>query len=438
MLFCLSISAVLTFAQTVQHTQNTADASLRGSLQVDPSTLGMSLQIPLGEYKGRGGLNVPITLSYGSKQWRVETVQGFPGQSAYHTQSEARYAEHSMSGWTSSLEPPEIEYVGAEQPFDSFGNSLCLVCVDLPDTTPYYVNRILVHMPDGSTHELRKSDVPVTGPNLVMAGIYLAVDGSRLKYDSDTATLYLPDGSRYLLAAPGGVKFIDRNGNTLTYNPSNSTWTDTLGRVIGLPPLQNSAAPVDLQYWIPGFDGTNRQVTFRYRTLTNVRTDPLQALRYKGNKNCPGYPETTVSPSLFTSVPVLDSVCWGGFLFNPVVLYQVVLPNGGTYTFTYNIYGEIDKVVMPTGGYERFHYEAVDTISTAAQGNVYGQANRGVVEHWISAKGDGTDEVRWEYAVLSSGTMTRVIGPNGAKSERLLQVGNSAPFNNPRFGYEDP
>ncbi|HMX24700.1 MAG TPA: DUF2380 domain-containing protein [Blastocatellia bacterium] len=428
----------MTFAQTVQHTQNTADASLRGSLQVDPSTLGMSLQIPLGEYKGRGGLNVPITLSYGSKQWRVETVQGFPGQSAYHTQSEARYAEHSMSGWTSSLEPPEIEYVGAEQPFDSFGNSLCLVCVDLPDTTPYYVNRILVHMPDGSTHELRKSDVPVTGPNLVMAGIYLAVDGSRLKYDSDTATLYLPDGSRYLLAAPGGVKFIDRNGNTLTYNPSNSTWTDTLGRVIGLPPLQNSAAPVDLQYWIPGFDGTNRQVTFRYRTLTNVRTDPLQALRYKGNKNCPGYPETTVSPSLFTSVPVLDSVCWGGFLFNPVVLYQVVLPNGGTYTFTYNIYGEIDKVVMPTGGYERFHYEAVDTISTAAQGNVYGQANRGVVEHWISAKGDGTDEVRWEYAVLSSGTMTRVIGPNGAKSERLLQVGNSAPFNNPRFGYEDP
>ncbi|MGH9932084.1 MAG: hypothetical protein ACREA9_23020, partial [Pyrinomonadaceae bacterium] len=117
-LLCLFGALSSAQAQNVQHTQNTADASLRGGLQVDPSTLGMSLQIPLGGYSGRGGLNVPITLSFGSKQWRVETVQGFPGQSAYHTQSEARYAEHSMSGWTSSLEPPEIEYVGAEQPFD--------------------------------------------------------------------------------------------------------------------------------------------------------------------------------------------------------------------------------------------------------------------------------------------------------------------------------
>jgi hypothetical protein len=98
--FGLSPSAL---AQNIQHTQNTADSSLRGDLQVDPSTLGMSLSIPLGEYSGRSGVNLPVTLSYGSKQWRIETVQGFPGVIAYHTQSEARYAEHSMSGWTSSL-----------------------------------------------------------------------------------------------------------------------------------------------------------------------------------------------------------------------------------------------------------------------------------------------------------------------------------------------
>jgi RHS repeat-associated protein len=437
-LLCLFVALSSAQAQTVQNTQNTADASLRGGLQVDPSTLGMTLQIPLGAYPGRGGLNIPITLSYGSKQWRIETVQGFPGIAAYHTQSEARYAEHSMSGWTSSLEPPEIEFVGAAQPFDSSsGDALCTVCSDLPPETPYYVNRILVHMPDGSAHELRKSDIPVVGASLTLSGIYNAVDGSRLKYDADTAILYLPDGSRYLLGT-SNVKFIDRNGNTLSYNSTSSQWTDTLGRVIGLPPLQNSAAPVDLQYWIPGFDGTNRQVTFRYRTLANARTDPSQALRYRGNKNCPGYPESTVSPSLFTSIPVLDSVCWQGYLFDPVVLYQIVLPNGGTYTLTYNIYGEADKVVLPTGGYERFSYAAVDSISTSAQGNVYGQANRGVVDHWISAKGDGTDEVHWGYAVLSGGTMTRVTGPNGAKSERLLHVGTSSTFYPPHFGFEDP
>jgi len=211
-----------------------------------------------------------------------------------------------------------------------------------------------------------------------------------------------------------------------------------MGRVIGLPPLQNSSAPVDLQYSIPGFDGTNRQVTFRYRTLANARTDSSQALRYKGDRDCPGFPENVVSPSLFTSIAATDSVCWGGILFDPVVLYQIVIPNGGTYTFTYNVYGEIDKVVMPTGGYERFRYETVDPISFASRWNVFGKANRGVVEHWISAKGDGTDEVKWDYALLSSGTMTRVTGPNGAKSERLLLVGDTSLFSNPRFGYEDP
>ena len=41
-------------AQTVQFTQNTVDQSLRGNLQVDPSTMGMSFSLSLGGYGGRG------------------------------------------------------------------------------------------------------------------------------------------------------------------------------------------------------------------------------------------------------------------------------------------------------------------------------------------------------------------------------------------------
>ena len=437
-LLCLFGLSPSTLAQNIQHTQNTADKSLRGDLHVDPSSLGMALSIPLGEYPGRNGVNLPVTLSYGSKQWRIETVQGFPGQAAYHTQSEARYAEHSMSGWTSSLEPPEIEYLGGNQSYNNFGDTLCIFCIEVPEETPYYIDRLLVHMPDGSSHELRKSDMPVLGADLSLAGIYYAVDGSQLKFDANTATLYMPDGSRYLLAAPGGAQFIDRNGNTLSYNSTNKQWTDTLGRVISLPPLQNSA-PGDLQYSLPGFDGASRMITFRYRYLSDVRTDPSQPLRYKGDKSCPGYPETTLSPSLFGSVPVLDSVCWGGPPFNPVVLWQIVLPNNLAYTFTYNIYGEIDKVVLPTGGYQRFRYEAVDSLSTLEQ--PYKQANRGVVEHWISAKGDGTDEVRWQYSAVrdisNRKLSTTVIGPTGAKSERVMHTSDSTVVYLQHFGFED-
>jgi RHS repeat-associated protein len=434
--FCLHLSAL---AQNFQHTEKTADSSLRSNLQVDPSTLGMTLQIPLGEYPGRNGNNISITLSYGSKLWRIETVDGFTLQGAgYHTQSQVRYAEHSISGWTSSLELPEIEYVAQIQPFDGIGSPICFLCTEQPLAAQYFIERLLVHMPGGSTHELRKNETPVSHQNLALTGVYYAVDGSRLKFDANTATLYIPNGSRYLLAAPGGAQFIDRNGNTLTYNSTNKQWTDTLGRIISLPPLQNSA-PADLQYLLPGYGATNRVVTFRYRNLSDVRTDPSQPLRYKGDKSCPGYPETAHSPSLFKSTPISEgsaSVCQGGPLFNPVVLWQIVLPNNKVYTFTYNIYGEIDKVVLPTGGYQRFRYEEVDSLSVLEA--PYRQVNRGVVEHWVSAKGDGTDEVRRQYSAVNDTLKLRTtfIEPTGAKSERLLHI--QTPTNiPPDFGFED-
>ncbi|MBK6591158.1 MAG: hypothetical protein IPG22_23120 [Acidobacteria bacterium] len=38
--------------------------------------------------------------------------------------------------------------------------------------------------------------------------------------------------------------------------------------------------------------------------------------------------------------------------FNPVVLAGVDLPNGQKYEFRYNQYGEITKIVYPTGSFE--------------------------------------------------------------------------------------
>lgn len=66
------------------------------------------------------------------------------------------------------------------------------------------------------------------------SGTFYAVDGSRMRYDStgtDTGTLYLPDGTKYVLGHPTS-SITDRNGNTQTYNENTRQWTDTLGRVI--------------------------------------------------------------------------------------------------------------------------------------------------------------------------------------------------------------
>ncbi len=45
--------------------------------------------------------------------------------------------------------------------------------------------------------------------------------------------------------------------------------------------------------------------------------------------------------------------------FNPVVLGQVFLPNGQTYTFKYNRFGEISKLIYPTGAIRDFTYAAM-------------------------------------------------------------------------------
>ena len=41
-------------AQNVKYTKGSADQSLRGNFEVDPSTLSLGIQLPLGEYQGRG------------------------------------------------------------------------------------------------------------------------------------------------------------------------------------------------------------------------------------------------------------------------------------------------------------------------------------------------------------------------------------------------
>jgi RHS repeat-associated protein len=415
-------------AQTVQYTQGKADQALRSDLRVDPSTLGMSIQVPIGSYPGRGP-SLPISLNYSSKLWRINFDSSWETSFGPHTASHPVYAEFSKSGWTTSLSVPEIEWTGNQQVFDSDGNAYCMGCPDTVVADQLYINRLSVHMPDGSSHELRKNDTPVTSDQLVHTGVYLAVDGSHLRYDADTQVLWLPDGSTYSLGDASYVYFRDRNGNTLTYNRSTKKWTDALGRAIDVP-LPNSPAAQDYTYTIPG--GT---YTLKWRNLENVLTDSNQALRYTGGLCNSIY--SGQSPSLFTSSN-MDHLCSSTDRFNPVVLWQVVLPNGGTYTFNYNVYGEIDKVAYPTGGYERFNHQQVSTVSY--QKPLYAQANRGVVDRWVSPSGSGADEAHWHYETSYIGQTTLKVSttaPDETRDERLLYANSFMYSTAPPYGFDD-
>jgi hypothetical protein len=321
----LLVGCAGTAAAQNQYTNNTADASLRGSLEVDPSTLGMSFSLPLGNYPGRGQ-GLPVTLNYSSKVWRMDFLQGWQGYTAYITQLKAKYGEHSLSGWTHSLGVPTIEY--AAQPWTLTGEPVCLSC-DLadPPAPPYhYIERVLIHLPGGSTHELRKSDTPVNsdmnGTAPPLAGTYYAVDGSQMRLVVDTSAspvtsmLWLPDGSRYWLDSPEGVRYYDRHGNTLIHHTATQKWTDTLGREISLPPTNNQQ-PGDYTYALPGAGGTPAYFTLRWRLLADARTNPAQPLRFKGNLGTEPVNPSQKSPYLFSGGSLERVVDGSSAEFNP-------------------------------------------------------------------------------------------------------------------------
>src|SRR5882672_1300366 len=412
----------------IQYTNKAADLGLRGNAKVNSSTLGLELEIPLGSYPGRAGLNLPVILNYSSKVHRLSYEGYNPGHFSSSGQPIgdgyaiviAKYGEHSASGWTSSLGAPQLDFTLTNQIYDNSGRpgsndgSACPLCI-------YSIDRMLVWMPDGSSHELRSSDRPRVGSDPLPDDLY-AVDGSRLRYQRSTGTLFLPDGTRY-----ANGQYIDRNGNVLT--GVNNQWTDTVGRVIGNPFATPGTTPSagDYVYSLPGVGTSTINYTFKWRNLgdAGVQTTP-EPLRYVANQGCP-FGAGSYSPSLFAAQA--DAyICNGGNVFNPVVLYQIVLPTGQAYTFTYNIYGEIDKVIFPTGGYERYAHGQIWPVSFMS--SPYNQGNRGVGSRWVSATGLSTDEVQWQY-FKPTGGQVNITAPDNSLTQLYLSTENLSPS----FGY---
>jgi len=457
----LVINGGLAFAQNVQYTKGATDSALRSNLQVDPSTFGMSIQVPLGEYPGRG-VNLPINLRYSSKVWRASFLDTYQ-TSFVKTRVEGKFAEGSVAGWTTSLDIPWLESGGGHNgPYDELGNPICISaqCVQTPGAPFFYVNRMLLHMPDGSSHEMRRDDILASGGSSA-AGVYVAADGSQMRYDTTTWTLYLPDGSRYLLNVSGGsqAQYIDRNGNTLTYTYGAQQWTDTLGRVIKAA-LSNSGSG-DVPVRLPGVGDPAGSDPTTYSLAYTLRWKNLHELiapyTFPGGVRVIGdrdkffntnNPQLHNVPSLFTSYPsggaILDYFVslgppYGSSQFDyhdPVVLQQIILPNGRAYTFDYNVFGEISKVTYPTGGYEEFEYSSIPGLNSSLSSFTYDQANRGVTKRKVSVKGDGSDVVEWNYSIsVTSKYTARVTSPNGSYAERDLHIGKGGDF--VRFGFDD-
>lgn len=415
----------------IVYTDNNVDQILRSDEDVNPSTLGMSFTITLADYKDRVG-NFPITLKYNSKVWRIAYSKAdteVPGNDV--TKVTPKYAEHSVAGWTTSMDEPKILY--SYDAYNKDGFPYCFTCKKNDPVN--YPDRLTLYMPGGETYVLAK---PVTeevivkqpGKEFTQTGVYVSIDSSRIKYDADKKIIFLPDGSRYLLSLSEGSKYIDRNGNSRIYNRSTGQWTDSIGRSIGFA-IDNSAAkpqPVSL----PTVGGNTSNYEFIWANLSDVLSDGGR-LHYLTDSTCNN--DENLSPGLFKSRGGKEKACSSATIFNLIVLSQIILPTGRSYTFTYNVFGEVDKVILPTGGYQRYVYSEIVGIDNDLQSPLYGQANRGVTSKFISESGLVTDEVEWKYSASLLNNKYTVItkSPDGGRVDRDLYLSTISSG----FGLED-
>lgn len=443
---CTALICSTSQAQSAEFTQNTAGNN------------AMTLQVPLANYPGRG-VSLPVTLNYSTRGlWRIGFINSVYvnvyGYQIRRSVTEAIYAEHSTGGWTTSLNVPKVEWPKSNDIYWYTGRPYAQG-THYPYT--FRIARVFIHMPDGSTHELRKADAVQQDNGYVDTnGTFYAVDGSRLRYDSageSTGTLYLGDGSRYVLNG-STTQYIDRNGNTLNYDANNRQWTDTMGRVIGMPWPENPGAG-DYTYSLPGINGTSISYTLKFRSVSDVFLPDTSGQTQKpiadyylptpyASPSSSNLPQATGTDTMFASdytdpdyseqsyTYVVGRGQSGAATFNPVVLAEIDLPNGQSYRFFYNAYGELDKVIYPTGGYQRYQHGTVATLGGATV--PYVQGTRGMISRWVSPNGTGgTDEAQWQY---SGGTSPlTVIAPDGTYTETYIFNAPVVQSNN--FGYAD-
>lgn len=271
----------------------------------------------------------------------------------------------------------------------------------------------------------------------------------------------------------------------MSFDAERVRWTDTMGSYV-VDPLGNNfgvITPVEgtQEIQVPGLvSGEPRTFELIWKNLKPVdcedstsnctgniledydeNDDPNYELAYRGDDECQGMGPDPVSPALFTTptpgtswyvngsqtikTTDVNRPCANSFgqntlrRFNPVVLAAVNLPNGTSYEFKYNIYGEISRITYPTGAYERFRYGAIPLVGGDLN-SAYAQANRGVRERWVSF--DGTTEAQhWQYkagtlGVNGDGLVPYAVvttAPDGTKTQSI-----SLRHEEPRFGLDDP
>ena len=329
---------------------------------VNPYNGGLNVRLPLLRVGGRGGAGYPVTLHVEQK-WTVHREKIEPHYPWSYWAEPGWWSEEGTGWRTFDAGRLHVRRGGSENFVQTCGNYIHAKTL----------SRVTFSAPDGTEYELRDQATngqPAApagcGPGFNRGRVFVTADGTSATYvsDADVIDLYyygedwtvaptsgyllLRDGTRYRVD-DGKVSWMrDRNGNllTFTYDPYKRVTgvADSLGRQVTI------TYPSDgVQYTEIRFSGSGGAA----RTLRVGQTNLGSALRSDFTVQSPQqlFPELNASSSL---------------AHDPTVISYVELPDGRRYQFQYNNYGEVARVVLPTGGAVEYDHAAGLTDGAAS------------------------------------------------------------------------
>jgi RHS repeat-associated protein len=336
---------------------------LSGIEQINPFNGNMNASIPLLQVGGRGEAGYTIPLRISPDPWIVES-QMWSWYNPYSEEEEYHWSHYASHSWWNPMSPgysPGVMNVrqSTAEPFMEGGSityhrTLTRLTFTAPDGTEYeFVDQIsggegrYGGMGRGREWTTKDNGTSATFiSDVAIVDLYMY---QNLNIYGATGDMYMKNGVRYRIVDGVVLWMRDRNGNkvSFTYNAYKNITkaVDSLNREVTFEYAVN-----DYPYGICDrilWKGTGGE----QRIIRITRTNLINCLR------AGSYLQT--NGQLF---PVLSATS----TYNPAGLASALtMPDGRSYQFRYNSFGELARVELPTGGGMEYDYDKGDASLTA-------------------------------------------------------------------------
>lgn len=345
----------------------------------------VNLTVPLLNINGRGSAGIPLTMNVGQSSWVTDFLPNDPG--------------NGITGYLNVYDSDKefIRFTRAAKIGDGrlvehrVYSDTVLGPNGIPNRWRCGTTEIVYEAADGTEHFLYdevtggqescwNSTTQTYEPTINRGNIFSAKDGSGMTFVADETTLgplmtYTIGAPSFEERAPNGL-LKSSNGNIIRFdgglaqwikdrNGNTSTFTYTGGVLTKITDSNNREITISgnsISYCgVGGCTGATRTISFSNGALSANLRSGYSAAADRGTL----FPTNSGAGSPY---PFDNS----SFSYNLTVLSTITIPDGRSYRFYYNPYGEVARIETPSGAAVEYDYAAgvSSALSSGQVGNI--------------------------------------------------------------------